>query len=268
MQPVIVMIQGNGRQEVWTEDMVYDNSGKETGNTRKTQWLFFEGGRSTAFGGSIIQSAGYNDPYMGSYYYSVPETVFGAGECLVFSPKQSAEYDGLSAYRPGNYDLSNNELSCEVAPDASRSYYVSGAEINGGTKARPISFWFDATQAWSTAGRVGIENQSDDTRVVMKALTGTGPVTFESFDRLPQLAYVSGSLQFGAGREPRIAWNKADPMPVELLSKVRPAARVEPNVRTRDGMRLRWFDEHLSNRINAGALTNSSRFFDEALLAT
>jgi hypothetical protein len=268
MQPAIMMIQGNGRQEVWTKDALYDNTGRETGGTRDTQWLFFEGGRSTSFGGSITESAGYNDPYMGSYYYSVPQTSFAPGECLVFSPKKSAEYDGLSAYRPGAYDLSKNELSCEVAPHVSRSYYVSAADIGGGMKFRPFSFWFDVTPGWSRDGRMGIENQSDDTRVVMKALTGTGPVTFERFDALPQLAYVSGSLQYGAGREPRIAWNRKDPMTVELLDKARPVPTVEPNVRTRDGLRLRWFTEHTSNRLNAGALANSTRFFEEALLAT
>ena len=265
MEPAIVMIQGNGRQEVWTEDVVYDSNGKETGALKKSQWLFFEGGRSTSFGGAITQSEGYNDPYIGSYYYSVPTTVFGPGETLVFSPKQSAEYDGMSVYRPGAYDLSKNELSCEVAPDPGRSYYVSAAEIEGGTKSRPIRFWFDATQYW---GKDGIQNQSDDTRVVMKALGGVSGVTFESFDALPQLSYISGSLQYGAGREPRIAWNDKDPMPVELLQKDKPQPRAEPNVRTRDGIRLRWFDEHLSNRMNAGALAGTPQFFQEALLAT
>ncbi|WP_193210887.1 hypothetical protein [Luteolibacter marinus] len=268
MQPAIVMIQGNGRQEVWTDDVVYNAEGKETGVTKKSQWLFFEGGRSTAFGGAgITQTEGYQDPYIGSYYYSIPKTTFEPGECLVFSAARLAEYDGLSVYRPGAYDLSKNQLSCEVAPDASRNYYISAAEISGGMKSRPIRFWFDATQLWSTGGRNGIENQSDDTRVVMKSLAGSGPVTFESFDALPQLSYLSGSLQYGAGREPRIAWNVNNKMTVELLGKESPNPRVEPDVRTRDGIRMRWFDEHLSNRMNAGALVSSPQFFEEALLA-
>ena len=269
LQPAIVMIQGNGRQEVWTEDVVYDAQGRETDRTVENQWLFFEGGRSTAFGngGSILQSEGYNDPYIGSYYYSLPKTVFGPGECLVFSAARAAEYDGLSAYRPGPYDLAKNQLSCEVAPDPSRSYYVSAAELDGGERTRPIRFWYEATPRWSSGGRVGVENQSDDTRVVMKALDGGGPVTFERFDALPQLAYISGSLQYGAGREPRIAWDRENKMPVETLPKVDPVASVVPDVRTRDGLRLRWFDEHLSNQLNSGALSSSPRFFEEALLA-
>ena len=185
----------------------------------------------------------------------------------MFSPKKAAEYDGRSVYHPGDYDLAKNELSSEVAPDVSRSYYISQAEITGGMKSRPIKYWFDATQLWSTAGRKGIENQSDDTRVVVKALTGTEPVTFESFDALPQVAYVSGSLQYGAGREPRIAWNAKDPLPIEFLDKANPRPQLEPNVRTRDGLRMRWFDEPLSNQINSGALSASPQFFEEAALA-
>lgn len=68
------------------------------------------------------------NPYMGSYYFSVTKTTFGPGECLVFSPAQSAEYDGLSTCREGPYDLAANELSCEVVPDPSRSFHVSGSD--------------------------------------------------------------------------------------------------------------------------------------------
>jgi len=93
----IIMMQGNGRQEMWTRNV------NSSGNQFDTQWLNFEGGRSASFGGvaNILNSEGYNDPYMGSYYFSIPETTFGPGECLVFSPARAGEYDGFSAYRPG-----------------------------------------------------------------------------------------------------------------------------------------------------------------------
>lgn len=269
MEPVIVMIQGNGRQEVWTENLMYSTSGAETNLKTTGQWLFFEGGRSTAFTapGGIMNSEGYNDPYMGSYYYSIPRTKFGPGDCLVFSPAKSAEYDGLSAYRPGRYDLAANVLSCEVAPDPSRSYYVSASEISGGIRYRPVSFWYAVTPAWSSMGRNGVENQGEDTRVVVKALTATGAVTYEEFDRLPLVQYVSASLQYGAGREPRIAWFDQNRMPIELLDKARPRPTLAPEVRTRDGVRLRWFDEHPSNLLGSGGLAGSPQHFDEALLA-
>ncbi|NNC89276.1 MAG: hypothetical protein HKN82_12520, partial [Akkermansiaceae bacterium] len=266
-QPAIVMIQGNGRQEFWTANEHYNSKGEVVRNST-SQWLSFEGGRSTTFHGpgGIMASAGYKDPYMGSYYFAIPRTVFGPGECLVFSPARAAEYDGLSAYRPGAYNLAANMLSCEVKPDPARNFYVSGSDIGGGISYRPVQYWYAPTPAWSRE-REGIANQADDTRVVMKALTGNEDVTYESFDYLPQLAYLSASLQYGAGREPRIAWDDQSRMTVELLDRYRPRSQVAPDVRTRQGIRLRWFNEHQSNRLNSGPLAASPRYLEEAPFA-
>lgn len=266
---MIVMIQGNGRQEMWTENEHLDSQGRVIFRST-SQWLSFEGGRSTSFNASgmgIMGTEGYNDPYIGSYYFSIPPTRFGPGECLVFSPARSAEYDCLSPYRPGSYNLAANELSCEVQPDPSRSYYVSGTDIGGGISYRPVRFWYAPTPYWSLGGRNGVENQGDDTRAVLKALpAGGGSVSFEDFDALPQICVLSASLQYGAGREPRIAWNQYERMPIELLDRQAPRATVVPNVRTREGLRLRWFREHPSNLIGSGGL-NGTPHFEEALLA-
>jgi len=264
----IVMIQGNGRQEMWTENAHMNSRGQITFRST-SQWLSFEGGRSTDFtpeGRSLMGSKGYSDPYMGSYYFSIPETRFGPGECLVFSPARSAEYDCLSAYRSGPYNLNANELSCEVAPDPARSYYISGTDIGGGITYLPTAFWYAPTPYWSQKGRNGVENQADDTRAVLKHVGDASTVTFESFDALPQLSVLSASLQFGAGREPRIAWSNYERMPVELLSQKDPRPTVVPNVRTREGIRLRWFREHPSNLLGSGALAGTAHF-EEALLA-
>lgn len=263
----MIMIQGNGRQEMWTEnEQTFGNGGifRSIG-----QWLSFEGGRSTAFnarGMALMDTEGYNDPYMGSYYFVIPKTRFAPGECLVFSPARSAEYDCLSAYHEGTYDLNKNELSCEVPPDPSRSYYISGTEIGGGIPYKPVRFWFAPTPYWSINGRNGVENQSDDVRAVLKHIGDTRTINFADFDRAPQLAVLSASLQYGAGREPRIAWNRQERMPVEFLDSANPRPTVVPNVRTREGIRLRWFDEHPSNLINSGALAGTPHF-EEALLA-
>ena len=264
----MVMIQGNGRQEMWTENEHYDNNGRVIFRSR-AQWLSFEGGRSMNFnaqGMAIMNTEGYNDPYIGAYYFAIPRTRFGPGECLVFSAARAAEYDCVSPYLPGSYNLNNNELSCEVPPDPSRSYYVSGTNIGGGLTWRPVSYWLAPTPYWSQNGRFGVENQAEDTRAVMKLVGDATEVTFEDFDKLPQLAFVSASLQYGDGREPRISWAAEEIMPVEFLSETNPVATVIPNVRTREGVRLRWWDEHLSNRINSGPLSGTAHF-DEALLA-
>ncbi|WP_264489202.1 hypothetical protein [Luteolibacter arcticus] len=267
----IVMIQGNGRQEMWTQNA------QMLGNTTFTstsQWLSFEGGRLpySAFYDrpNIMDSSGYNDPYLGSYYFSIPATKFGPGECLVFSPAKSAEYDCITPYNNDtNYNLDSNELSCEVAPDPSRSYYISGSDIGGGISFLPTAFWYAPTPypGWSQGGRYGVENQGDDTRVILKRVGSTnGKIQFENFDKFPQLSVLSGSLQFGAGREPRLAWNTNERMPVQLLSRVSPRPTIVPNVRTREGLRLRWFTEHPSNRLGSGALAGTPHF-DDALLA-
>lgn len=265
-QRAIIMIQGNGRQEMWTDNDIMDSTGKVI-YTFPGQWLSFEGGRSTSFNYDfigIMNTEGYNDPYIGSYYFAIPRTRFAPGECLVFSPARLAEYDCLSPYRPGPYNLNNNELSCTVSPDPARCYYISGTDIDGGMMFLPVKYWFAPTPAW---GANGVANQSDDTRAIMKSLGDSpGTVTFEVFDSLPQIAVCSASLQYGAGREPRISWNKDVKMPMELLDQHNPAPTVVPDVRTRESIRLRWFDEHTSNRINSGPL-NGTPHFEEALLA-
>jgi len=261
----IVMIQGNGRQEMWTQNENYNNLQPPRGFSSQTSWLNFEGGRSTSFGGSITQSEGYKDPYMGSYYFAVPATKFEPGECLVFSPAKTAEYDGLSAYRSGPYNLNANELTCTSPPDVSRCYYVSASDIGGGIDFLPKQFWY-APSLWYVDGKWGVVNQSDDTRAIMKRVDASSTVTFESFDALPQLSVLSASLQFGAGKEPRIAWSNHERMPMQLLDKLSPTPTVMPNVRTRESIRLRWFTEHASNYFGSGALAGTP-YFEEALLA-
>ena len=266
----MIMIQGNGRQEMWTENFNYNWDGSLSMFSSISQWLSFEGGRSTSFndaGKGIMATEGYNDSYIGSYFFSIPQTRFAPGECLVFSPAVQAEYDCLSPYRLGSYNLNANVLSSAVAPDPSRSYNISGTDIGGGMSFRPFRFWYAPTPYWSQSGRNGVENQGDDTRAILKHVgSSASSITFEDFDRLPQIAVLSASLQYGAGREPRIAWANSQKMPMELLSQKKPRPTIIPDVRTREGVRLRWFDEHRSNVINSGPLRNTP-FMEEALLA-
>lgn len=261
----MVMIQGNGRQEMWTGNLNINNL--KSGFQTQSEWINFEGGRSTSFtsGGGLFGSKGYNDPYMGSYFYSIPATTFGPGECLVFSAAKKAEYDGLSVYRPGGYNLANNELSCEVGPDPAKSYYVSASDLDGGINFLPNEFWYAPTNSVFMNGKFGVSNQADDSRAIWKQASGSSPVTFESFDKLPQISVLSASLQYGGGREPRVAWSKFERMPLQLLTKANPQPTVVPNVRTREGIRLRWFQDTASNLL-AGSLAGTS-YFDDALLA-
>ena len=183
MQPCMAMIQGNGRFEMWT-DCITSN-----GNQDVVQWIGTEGGRDPNFesaNGDVLASSGYTNPYMGSYIFSLPQTDFKAGECLVFTPSRSAEYQRTTAANT-SYALELNELSCRVPPDPSRNYYVSNDEVDGGMDFYPTTYWFAPT-TWNQPGRHGIENQGDDCRVILKNLGNRTHVTFEDFDKLPQVA--------------------------------------------------------------------------------
>ncbi len=266
LAPTIGMIQGNGRQEMWTDGyMTFGNSRFDV----MAQWIWFEGGRSTNFvpaNGSILDSEGYKDPYMGCWYFSIPRTTFAPGECLVFSPDKSAEYSRPATSGSTNYALESNALTCLKPPHPSRSYYTSDSEIDGGIDFIPTQYWFAPTSAWVSGG---IKNQGDDCRVILKQLGNRTRVTFEEFDALPQVALLSASLQFGGGREPRISWSLNEKMPVEETGSTDVATqplKIPPNVRTREGVRLRWLNEHLSNLEGSGALKGTAHF-EDALLA-
>lgn len=191
---------------------------------------------------------------------------------MAVTSTSAAEYDGYSACRPTDYNLNANILSCEVLPDPGRCYYVSASYYDDpndsnedfGISLMPYEFWYAATYFYVNGKYDSISNQGDDSRAVLKQVDAGTKVTFESFDKLPQVCVLSGSLQYGAGRELRISWNAKDPMPMELLAKQNPKPTVIPNVRTREGVRLRWFDEHPSNR-GSGSLAGTA-YLEDALL--
>jgi len=266
---LIIMIQGNGRQEMWTKNTNINGLRPPRGFQSESAWINFEGGRNISFGtGNVLGSEAYKDPFMGSYYFVVPATSFKPGECLVFSPPGAAEYDGLSVYRPGAYNLNSNVLSCEVTPDPSRCYYVSGSDLasngDGGMDFLPTEFWYAPTPVFYN-GKIGILNQADDTRVIVKSVGSATHIDFATFDALPQVAVVSASLQYGAGKEPRVAWSKYNRMPMQLLDRSNPHPTVIPDVRTRESVRLRWFDEHPSNLQGSGPLAGTAHFQDAVL---
>jgi hypothetical protein len=251
----MIMLHVNGRQEMWSEEIRINPNGSQS--VLNYNWIWFTGGRSTDFsspnGGGTTNSAGYKDPYIGSFYFSLPRTSINPGECLVFSPARLAEYSETA--------MEANELSCEVAPDPSRCFMFTSSEINGGISHMPNSYWFAPTVVWN------IQNQADDQRMILKSLGTARSVTPEVFDKLPQMALVSCSLQYGGGREPRISWAATGKEKMEFVPRVNPQPTQIPNVRTREGYRLRWFQEHPSNQINSGSLRGTP-FFEESLLAT
>ncbi len=115
------------------------------------------------------------------------------------------------------------------------------------------------------SGNDGISFQGDDSRAILKQVSAGAKVTFESFDKLPQIAVLSASLQYGAGRKPRVSWSKYEHMPIQLLDNAKPQPTLIANLRTREGIRMRWFVEHDFNR-GSGSLAGTAHF-EDALLA-
>lgn len=252
----VVMMQLNTRNDFMTATSVGD-----------MHWVSWGGGTRSdpPIPGqglaNILHGENYNDPYTGMTYYSLPEEVIGPGECYVYSAEKAAEYD--------SENLLNNRLSSEVAPDPSRNYYVSSAEFDDDNQGS--GFNFTINQFWYSPFDIPwmgikIDNQADDARMIWKRADEISSMDVFDFDDLPQMQFVSCSLQYGAGKEPRVAWSELNKMRVEKTDLFNPVLRTAPDVRTREGFRLRWFLEHESN---TGVLNNPAGpgVFETALLA-
>ena len=222
------------------------------------QWISWGGGTRTPPprpGEEITESANYNDPYAGMRYYSLPNETIGPGECLFFSPSQAAEYN------PSN--ILANTLSAAVAPDPSRNFYVSSSEFDEDDTGSGFDFLI-IDYRYNPARN--LHNQADDARMIWKDATGYSSAGIFDFDGMPQLHSVSCSLQYGAGKEPRVSWNESNSIPVEFTSLRNPVVTNKPDVRSREGFRLRWLEEHPSN---VGVLNNPAgpTAMETALLA-
>ena len=252
MPALIVMIQGNGRFELLETVNWYGwllTYGGSWGNDGR--------GNNFASNEGFEQSAGYTEAYVGSNYFTVPATTFEPGECLVFSTARGREYD--------ERNIAANLLSCTTAPDVSRCFFLSNQLVNAAGASVNVDY-FPTRYQFNPLVNVA-KNQADDQRIVAKVLGQQSSVNFADFDRLPQYAYISTSLQYGGGREPRLAQRTSTWQNVERTATTNPRPTILPDIRSREGMRLRWFREHASNRNNTGPLRNTS-FLEEAPLAT
>lgn len=192
-----------------------------------------------------------NDPgrYVGTLLFSLPPITLAPGETLVFSPDKSAEYKLDSTFL--------NTLSPSVAPDPTRYYWqdmrIKHAQI-------PLRF-IEKPGSGTSSG-------ADNYLIALKDASSGGNVTNRSFNNLPLIVYANGSLQAGGNDEPPVFWNSATPVPVYPLAStaaVLPGAAV-PDVRTRDGMRLRWWHEHPSNKAGSGSLAGHPQHLQSAVI--
>ncbi len=257
-EQAMIYIQANGRQNMQTD---------------QGSLTMFEGGRDPKEVGAAI-GGGSTDPFVGTYYFAIPKTRFAPGDCLVFSPPGNIAYQGWTIYNPTtNFNLLSNVLSCEVTPDVSRNYYVAPLFISGyyadgtpnteGTDRKITQYWYTAQAALNAT-----EVQAQDTRAILKSAAGLSSVSsYAQLDSLPQIAVLSASLQYGGGQEPRLVWSSENRMTYEYYNSKAGVPTILPNVRTREAIRMRWFDEHTSNINNAGSTLKSTPHFEEAMFA-
>ena len=253
----MAMIQVNGRRGFRTDAWMRTSLGREV-QVGYASWLSW-GGRNPVVEGEITTSLSYNDAYTGSYYFKLKETTIGAGKCLVFLPDRAAEYD--------SEDLTNNTLSSSANYDQALNYYQSSSEYGGGMNWYPKYFWYAPSDAFFDGE--GQTVQGDDSQMILKKLGTSSTVAAEDFDVLEQVAAVSCSLQYGAGKEPAEAWSHdfapAQGVRMEFLDRVNPVITLPPDRRTRQGYRMRWFREHDSHlSILGNPLAQQPEFWEES----
>ena len=177
---------------------------------------------------------------MGSHYYQLAATRFGPGECLVFTPTRASEYRTGIKLDGAEFNLAANLLTPSQAPHPERSLTISNTPGQPGLDFIPTGISMESVAPFfALFGMKGLEKPADDLRVILRDMSAETIVDVETFDRLPQIALVSGSLQYGADRESVAAWAGPLQIPIEKKSPKDSPARLTPDGRTRQGLRLR-----------------------------
>ncbi len=239
MPPVMVLLQINGRHDFWVEGHFPGTKGKPDFAV-KSPWVAFDGGRSRDFNsadGSLFSSPGFTDPHMGSYFYQLEATRFEPGECLVFTPPAASEYrDGVDT-GDGLLNLAENVLTPEMPPHPGRCLTLADPPGQQGFGFIPSSLVMESCAShFALFGMRGVTNPGDDLRVILKDATDQKFIDVETFDKLPQLSFVSGSFQYGAGRAPEPQWAGQLRVPIEKTGDQAP--KLEPDGRSRQGFAM------------------------------
>ena len=247
-------------------------------NGSKTFEVELANGKREVFGMTL----GRGGAQRGSLLFSLAGTTLAPGQCLVFSPRGALPYQ--------NTVPSRNVLSAGQAPDVNRCFYLDQSSHGPGFLRHVLPIPGDPAR-WPSAGKPLTESavpsppvsfrevalsesygselhfQADDYRMLWKDAGGSNGWNNEDFDKLPMLQFVSCALQYGDNDELPVVWSERNPVTVEVTGATDPTGLVmPPDRRTRDGFRLRWFDEHQSNQLGAGSLAGTP-LFDNAPIA-
>lgn len=236
-KPMILQLFLNGKKSVEFD-----------GNSNFTRELYY-GGRQNGFDGQ----------YGGQVYFMLPAVTIPAGETFIFS------MGGV----PRELDINNfgaNLLQAKDAPSSASYLFKDYRNINlTGDRAtyardddtkqeefmpRPPNSFREKPLNFQLHG-------ADNYMFMLKYLQSGGAPTRQSFPNEPMLVYGSVCLQAGGGDEYPLEWAQTLTAPVIRLSGRAdhvPDGR-PPSPYTRDGFRVRWLQETVSNQGNGGENT-------------
>lgn len=231
---------------------------------KKQRYRMYWGLGGSATGGSV----------RGSLFFKMDAATLKPGETLVWSPAGNVSYD--------ERNFANNRLTPTESPSPARAFYqdsradgyplfqvqqsfppVPGLANNLLPKI-PVE-WREIVPA-KPAGNVqsAAYTQADDYIMSWKPLNG-GSFNETSFGNFPMGRFVSCAYQYGDEDELPVEWTSLDPVPYPKSSLANPTVTTVPDRRTRDGFRLRWFQETESNIIGSGSLAGTPHLEDSAV---
>lgn len=205
----------------------------------------------------------------GSLFFRMTSTRIGPGETVVWSPRQARRYDEAN--------FSNNVMYPDAAPNPAAGFYQDNRAdkqplftvyneandpkvFNDRIQLPPVEWREFVPTKPANDLQLGGYTQADDYMMLWKPMKSGGSITLAAFNELPQGSFVSCAYQYGDEDELPVEWSDLDPVPFPRTTKTNATLGQAPDRRTRDGFRLRWFEEHASNRIGSGSLAGTSHF--------
>ena len=233
-------------------------------NGQQQRYRMFWGLGGSATGGSV----------RGSMFFKLDAATLAPGQTLVWSPASNGLYDETN--------FANNLLTTGVAPSPGRAFYQDKRsdgyplfQVQQSFPPKPglannllpqIPLEWREIVPPKPAGNIqsAAYTQADDYLASWKPMSGNS-LSLTSFEAMPMGRFVSCAYQFGDEDELPVEWTALDPVPFPKSSLANPTVTDLPDRRTREGFRLRWFEEPESNVIGSGSLAGTPHLQDAAV---
>lgn len=233
-------------------------------NGQQQRYRMYWGLGGSATGGAV----------RGSLFFKLDAATLAPGQTLVWSPARNGPYD--------ESNFASNLLTTAVAPSPGLAFYQDKRadgfplfQVQQGFPPKPglannllpqIPLEWREVVPPKPAGNIqsAAYTQADDYLASWKPMSGNS-LSLTSFAAMPMGRFVSCAYQFGDEDELPVEWTALDPVPFPKSSLANPSVTDLPDRRTRDGFRLRWFEEPESNVIGSGSLAATPHLQDAAV---